>query len=52
MNKLDPIKFAVEWSDTSINFLNMLIMLSECIIETDLCVNPTYCNQNLEASSY
>ena len=41
INKMHPtIKFTVDWSKTSINFLDVTVSITECIIETDLYVKP------------
>ena len=52
INKNQPtIKFTVEWSKTSINFLDVTISIAEGIIETDLYLKPTDSHQYLLSSS-
>ena len=41
VNEVHPaIKFTAEWSETSINFLDVTVSLVEEVIETDLYVKP------------
>ena len=52
INKMHPtIKFTADWSKTSINFPDVTVSITECIIETDLYVKPTDSHQNLLSSS-
>ena len=45
------IKFTAEWSETSINFLDVTVSLQEGVIETNLYVKPTGSHQYLQSSS-
>ena len=45
------IKFTVDWSKTSTNFLDVAVSIAEGIIETDLYVKPTDSHQYLLSSS-
>ena len=52
INKTHPtIKFTVDWSKTSINFLDVTVTIAEGVIETDLYVKPTDIHQYLLLSS-
>ena len=43
INKIHPtIKFTSDWSETSLNFLDVLIYIAESIIEIDLYVKLIY----------
>ena len=51
-NKKHPtIKFTVDWSKNSINFLDVVISLIGRIIETFIDVKPTESHQHLQANS-
>ena len=52
INKMHPtIKFTVDWSRTSMNFLDVRVSIAEGVIETDLYVKPTDSRQYLFSSS-
>ena len=52
INKIHPtIKFAADWSKTSIDFLDVTVSIAEGVIETDLYVKPTDSDQYLLSSS-
>ena len=52
INKMHPtIKFTVDWSKTSINFLDIPVSIAEGVTETDLYVKPTDSHQYLLSSS-
>ena len=52
INKNHPtIKFTAEWLKTSINFLDVMVSITEGIIETGLYVKPTDSHQYLLSSS-
>ena len=51
LNEFHPkIKFTAEWSQKSINFLNVTVSLIDGQIETDLYVKPTDSHQYLHSS--
>ena len=45
------IKFTADWSQTSINVLEVTVSAAEGVIETDLYVKPTESHQYLLSSS-
>ena len=45
------IRFTADWSNTSINYLDVTVSITEGIIETDLFVKPTDSHQYLLSSS-
>ena len=50
--KMHPTrKFTVDWSKTSINFIDVTVSIAEGVIETDLYVKPTDSHQYLLSSS-
>ena len=52
LNEFHPtIKFIAEWSQKSINFLDVTVSLIDSQIETDLYVKPTDSHQYLYSSS-
>ena len=52
LNEIHPtIKLAAEWSQKSINFLDVTVSLIDGQIETDLFVKPTDSHQYLHSSS-
>ena len=52
MNEKHPtIKFTTEWSQTSINFLNVTVSLIGGKVTIDLCIKPTDSYQYLHSSS-
>ena len=52
LNEIHPtIKFTAEWSQKSINFLDVTVSLIDGQIETDLYVKPTDSHQYLHSSS-
>ena len=51
LNEIHPtIKFTAEWSQKSINFLDVTVSLIDGQIETDLYVKPTDSHQYLHSS--
>ena len=53
LNEKHPtIKFTTEWSQTSINFLDVWVSLIHGKVTSDLCVKPTDSHQYLHSSSY
>ena len=46
------IKFTIDWSKTSINFLDVTVSIAEGTLETDLYVKPTDSHQYLLSSSF
>ena len=51
LNEIHPtIKFTPEWSQKSINFLDVTVSLIDCQIEMDLCVKPIDSHQYLHSS--
>ena len=52
INSAHPtIKFTAEWSEKSINFLDVTVILEDGKIKTDLYVKPTDTHQFLDSSS-
>ena len=52
INKMHPtIKFTVDWSKTSMNFLDVTVSIAEGVVQTDLYVKPTDSHQYLLSSS-
>ena len=52
LNEIHPtMKFTAEWSQKSINFLDVTVSLVDGQIETDLYVKPTDSHQYLHSSS-
>ena len=52
-NKIHPtIKFTADWSETSINFLDVTVSNAEAIIETDLYGKLTDSHQYILSSSF
>ena len=49
--KYPTIKFTAEWSQTSINFLDVALSFIGKKVTTDLYVKPTYSHQHLHSSS-
>ena len=44
------IKLTADWSKTSINFLDVMVSITEGLIDTDLYVKPTDSHQDLLSS--
>ena len=52
INKIHPtIKFTADWSCSSVNFLDVKVIMKDGKITTDLYVKPTDTNQYLNSSS-
>ena len=52
INKVHPtVKLIVEWSKSTINFLDVTVSLIEGVVETDLYVKPTDSHQYLQSST-
>ena len=52
INKIHPTtKFTADWSYSSVNFLDVKVMMKDGKIITDLYVKPTYTHQYLDSSS-
>ena len=52
INKFHPtIKFAADWSYSSVNFLDVKVIMKDGKIITDLYVKPTDTHQYLDSSS-
>ena len=53
INSIHPaIKFSADWSYSSVNFLDIKVILKDRKIITDLYMKPTDTDQDLDSSSY